>query len=102
MLTLDLTVPVTEKRPLESLAAHKLGVERVDALLILKKSVDARKKNAVVYRYRVAASVPDEKKFYRDHAPYEPTARDLEALMAGKKPPTHPLVVGTGPAGAVQ
>ena len=100
MLTISLNVPVTDNTPLEILAAEKLGAPRVDECVILKKSVDARKKEHIIYCYRLAVAVKEEHKYIRKDVSYfHMNDCSLAHMLKGKKIIAHPVVVGTGPAG---
>lgn len=100
MLTISLNVPVNDDTSLETLAARKLGAPRVDAVTILKKSVDARKKEHIFYCYRLAVSVKNERMYLRDDvAYYHKNECSLAHMLRGKSADCHPVVVGSGPAG---
>lgn len=100
MIQLSLTVSVLDKTPLDEAVKRKLRAKEIKNLVILKKSVDARKKEDVRYVYSVAVTTENDKKYLsKEVAPYEKETISLEA-MAGKKNLSYrPVVVGTGPAG---
>ena len=100
MLTFSATVPVWDKTPIEEIAARKLGVKKVNRCVILKKSVDARKKNEVCYVYRLAAEVENEQKYIRkDVTTYQMNECTLADMFKPAHPPARPVVVGSGPSG---
>ena len=99
--------PDTDEREACNLAAEELKRAGISParirFSIYKRSVDARKKNAIKLVYSVAArfdapraiSVPNGKK-YKISALFDDT---LE-ITIGKEPTAHrPVVVGMGPAG---
>ncbi len=79
---------------IKRLAAKELGVSARDilALEILKKSVDARKKQKVHFVYTVAVSLKNEAGF----PIYVPT---VSAPTVRRKAACRPVVIGAGPAG---
>ena len=100
MIAVDFTVSVTDKTPIETLAAKKLGAKSIKRYVIIKKSVDARKKDNVLYNYRVAVEVDDERKFIGKGTPYDETnIPTIERMTIGRKINCNPVVVGSGPAG---
>ncbi|SHH91003.1 hypothetical protein SAMN02745823_01381 [Sporobacter termitidis DSM 10068] len=89
---------------LAAFAADALGVSAGDikALTILKRSVDARRKNDVRFVYTLALSAAAEEKILKENsglaAPYTPPetyAFPFVGLGAGARP----VVAGLGPAG---
>jgi len=83
-------------------AASLLGVKdsSLHDFVILRQSVDARKKNDVHWTYTVAVSLPNEEKLAKSLkgiAPYTPA---FYSLPTSRRSFIHPpVVVGTGPAG---
>ena len=74
MIQLSLTVSVLDKTPLDEAAKRKLRAKEIKNLVILKKSVDARKKEDVRYVYSVAMTTENDKKYLsKEVAPYAPT-----------------------------
>ena len=100
MIQLSLTVPVRDSTPLDEIVRKKLRAREIKELIILKKSVDARKKEDVRYVYSVAVSTENDKRYLsKEVAAYKKENVSL-AAMAGKKELSYrPVVVGTGPAG---
>ncbi len=83
-------------------AAKRLGVpERtIKSLEIIKRSLDARKKNDIHWLYSAAVTVPDEKRLLsrnrsHDIAGYERFEYHIPMLAS----PVRPVVVGFGPGG---
>lgn len=100
MLTFSVNVPVWDKTPVEEIAAKKIGVKRLEKCVILKKSTDARKKNEILFTYRLAVEVPNETRYIRkDVSLYEENEITLEKLFVSARPPARPVVVGSGPSG---
>lgn len=91
-----------KKEKIGVLAASKLGVkpDKLNDFTIIKRSVDARKKDSVRIRYTVAVSVDDEKRFLRgkdeDISLYQPKEYILPERVTTDE---RPLIVGSGPAG---
>jgi len=103
----NITLPLEEEEStLHSKAAEVLKVapEQILALKIVKKSLDARKKNRIhfVYALELSLSPEMEKKVFEENplqvqrvaAKPFPTTRIIT-----KKPKHRPIIVGTGPAG---
>lgn len=90
ILTLsDIKLPLTaDESELKRLAQKKLG-KPLKYFAIKKKSLDARKKEAVRFVYTIECSAEEK----RDETPV------LERLPAYKRPEKAVLVVGSGPAG---
>lgn len=88
----------------ESAKRLHISPEKISDLIILKKSIDARKKPEVFLLYQVAVSVSvNEKKILNDRhikniAPYE---KKSYKLLHGLTPRegSRPVIVGLGPAG---
>lgn len=101
---LKLKINHTKEDMLKHIAKQlKLPEKDILSYRIVKKSIDARKKNEISYVYSVEVSVPDEKKAVkRVHGPN---------ISAGERPRYHflpsgeerlanrPVIVGCGPAG---
>lgn len=100
MLTFGLTVPVCDKTPIEKLAADFLGVKSVDKCTIVKRSLDARRKDRIVYIYRVAVALPNEHKYVNKKVTYyDMNIPTVEHMTKGRKIDCRPVVVGSGPCG---
>ncbi len=90
--------------PLKEIAAKKLRINSDDIkkVVILKKSVDARKKNAIQIVYTLAAEIKNEHAVLKRNAKkseisaYKEYKFEIPAADAGK---FRPVVVGFGPAG---
>ena len=95
-------VPVKHGREdIVNAAAKELRLKNEDILdlVILKKSVDARKKDDIRYSYSLAVSVLREERFLKKgYERYEP--REYRYTVIGEKLMEHrPVVAGAGPAG---
>ena len=100
MIKVDFSVVVTDNTPLDLLIREKFAAKNVRNTTILKKSVDARKKNDVRYNMRVAFDCDNENFILRKGAQkYEKDERTLEKLCAGKRYRGRPVIVGAGPSG---
>ena len=92
--------PGEKETRLRAKAAKALGIppEKLGEIKILKKSLDARKKSDIHWRYTLALTAPDEASALRrcpaasEYTPY------VYAIPAAESP-QRPVVVGFGPAG---
>ena len=101
----NLTVPAVEgPEGVYAAAARALGVpqSQIKTLEILRRSVDARRKNAISFVFTVAVSLEGEDALlekargkFRRYQPPEPYRFPYSHLTAEKRP----VVVGMGPAG---
>ena len=92
--------PGERESRLKAKAAKALGLtpQQIGNLIILKKSLDARKKSEIHWLYSVACDVPEEKRILarcRDASRYVP----YEYRIPQARSALPPLVVGLGPAG---
>ena len=80
-------------------AAKALG-SRVTSLTVVRRSVDARRKNDIRIIYTVDAAVSDEASALARCAKASPAPHDTYTPPAASRQPVHrPVVVGFGPAG---
>ena len=94
----NLTLPVEHgEGELEQLAAKRLGCGKISSLRIVKRSVDARKKQDLKFVYTVEVEVPDEKRYHsrpgvsmERETVYTPPC----TVLTGR-----PVIAGFGPAG---
>ena len=83
--------------------ALRISEERIKKMVIRRKSLDARKKSDIHYLYTLDIETTDEAALLLRHrggavpAPREEAYRFPEAR--GNMPLSHPVIVGTGPAG---
>lgn len=101
----NINVPISNaNESLKNIAAKKLRIksEDIKELICLKKSVDARKKNAICFVYMIAVSAKNEKSILKrfvnnpnisEYFPFEYKVPDI--TFCSQKP----VVVGFGPAG---
>lgn len=86
---------------LKGKAARALGCKagEIRELKLVKRSLDARKKNDIHYVCAVAVAVAEEGRFLRrprkDIAPYTPPVYEIPKVTSDQRP----VVVGFGPAG---
>lgn len=89
-------------------AAKQLGIheEQMQQWEVLRRSIDARKKDAIIFSYTVVFSYKGEKKLCRRSGnvkQIEPHKRktgfSTAAGKGGSSDETPPVIVGTGPAG---
>jgi uncharacterized FAD-dependent dehydrogenase len=79
-------------------AAREIGVgtESVKSIKLLKRSVDARRKNRITFLYTVAAEVSGKYRLTENAEIYE----EISAPDIGRKTAkTRPVIIGCGPAG---
>lgn len=99
----DVKVAISDTEPLDAIIAAKLGVKVKDVAnyRILRKSIDARKKDSLCYVYTFSADVANEKEILRKRiknvTPYEHKAyvfahKNISSAI-------RPCIIGTGPAG---
>ena len=92
---------------LRAAAAARLGIAEDDitGLAIARKSLDARKKRRIVYRYRLQLDLRDEERHLRQQqsmlTSYQPVAipHPLQNVSVPQVPARRPVIVGSGPAG---
>ena len=86
---------------LQGRAARVLGCKpgEIRELKLVKRSLDARKKNDIHYVCTVAVAVPDEGRYLhrprKDIAEYKPPVYEIPQVTSDERP----VVVGFGPAG---
>ncbi|MBO4324658.1 MAG: FAD-dependent oxidoreductase [Lachnospiraceae bacterium] len=102
MIKVAVTVPVKHtKEDLVRAAAKELRVKDGDILelAIVKQSIDARKKDRIVFLYALAVRMKDENRFLRKgFEAYKPKRYRYE--ITGTSVMKHrPVVIGAGPAG---
>ncbi len=92
-----------DKQELERQICKKLRVKDVPPYTILKRSIDARKKNTICYVYQVGIDLPNETKIVNK---LHDNNIMLSSRVAYEIPENgdvfmehHPLVIGAGPAG---
>jgi len=80
--------------------SDKHGISKITGLQIIRKSLDARKKDNILYRYRVACDVPDSEAEgllqNKDISEYEPI-NFPEPIKSNSN--LEVIIVGAGPAG---
>ena len=88
---------------LEKKIAKKLRLKYVPKYVILKRSIDARKKSELCYMYQVGIHLDNEKSIVKrvnDKDVMLTTRVTYQLPLTGKKDLSHhPMVVGSGPAG---
>lgn len=107
----EVTIPAGNDVPADALqvaVAKALGIPLagIQAMTILKKSLDARRKSAIVYRYQVDVDLLDEAQVLArnqtiaDVSPGIRIADPLDGLDPGAVRMRHkPVIIGSGPAG---
>ena len=85
-------------------AALRIAPEDISKLKIIRKSLDARKKNRIHFVYSLSVSLPPEleKQILSSLLPeisHLEESPPFPAIRIEKRPKERPIVVGTGPAG---
>ncbi|MDO4179512.1 MAG: NAD(P)/FAD-dependent oxidoreductase [Phascolarctobacterium sp.] len=102
----NVRISLRKERSMKEAVAKKLGVSlgAIGEIKLLRKAVDARKKNDIYLNYHVLAEIDAPSKFIkrltadRDVSAY--TESSPEASSFGSMPmQAQPLVIGAGPAG---
>lgn len=93
--------PSEDESALPLKASKLLGISEKDikSFKILKKSIDARKKDNVFFVYSVAVSVKDEKAHLKKENVSLYTRPAPFSVPSGKSCTYRPIVAGSGPAG---
>lgn len=89
-------ISVSVKNQLEkSHIADKMGIspKHIKNFIVLKKAIDARKKNDVCYVYSVAVDTDVELEGFEEYT------KSQYAFKAGKKLDKRPVIIGMGPCG---
>ena len=99
----DVKVLLSDKRQLKDIVAKKLGVstEDIKEFRILKKSLDARKKDAICYVYSFAVSATNEKQILDRNVKNITPFAEKAYIFAFRNLSTARkiYIVGSGPAG---
>lgn len=103
---LNIRTAVPMQKPLEALVAKKLRCRKgdIDKLIIVRRSIDARRKPRIYFVFTVDVSLHHEEliwKHCRDNKDVRRlAAQEGPSIKPGTKPLGHrPVVVGTGPSG---
>ncbi len=108
LLIKDFTAKTQEDTPLSVQLSNFLGInpDEILSVTVLKKSLDARKKNNIVYHYQLEFEVTNENALLQTYpgklekSPTAVTAHPLDQLK-GLRPrfDLPPIIIGSGPAG---
>ncbi len=101
---LKINIDENNNEKLRELAAKKLrlNVDSIKKLVIIKKSIDARKKPDIYYIYSVAVEVDNEEKVLKklkDNNISKYNRPNYTITVAKSKPCKRPIIIGFGPAG---
>lgn len=99
MIKLNLSVPVNSNESLEKIVQKKIGAKEVKECIILKKSIDARKRNAILHVYQLAITTENDNKYLKHYERYTHQPQYIQDLITPRKLDIKPVVVGAGPAG---
>ena len=97
----NIKVPVGTEKNLKNIVCKQFRIrtEDLDGFRIVRQSVDARKKNNVLYNFQVEVTIPDH---YRSLLNSPDAAECTSAQILTYPKWTHdlpPVVIGFGPAG---
>ena len=95
----NILIPVGAPRQVLEAAAKRTGipVDAIDHWQVIRKSIDARKKNRVCFNYSVRISTTSQVKTDHDIQPWRPVEKP--PLPANVCSSDHPFIIGCGPAG---
>ncbi|HOK92744.1 MAG TPA: NAD(P)/FAD-dependent oxidoreductase, partial [Spirochaetota bacterium] len=93
-------LPEVDESSLPQILKSRYGISATN-IKILKKSLDARKKDNIFWSYNIAFELPDDEaavilQYYKEASPY---IEEKEFIPLKIKRPSTVLIVGTGPAG---
>lgn len=104
----NVRMALVSEASLREAAARKLGVKKQDlgSVRVLRRAVDARRKNNIVINYHLLAEIDAPARFVnrllRDKDVTRFTEEKADAPVLGtEKAATRPIVIGAGPAGLV-
>jgi uncharacterized FAD-dependent dehydrogenase len=100
-------IPVTDETSIEKLTARRLGlpVESIDDVYIVRRAIDARRKNNISFVYSLHVKINSAEgaalaRLGNDKDVVQVVEPAPEAVVFGQKTLKHPpVVVGAGPAG---
>ena len=78
---------------------NKIFKQDIDEYRIVKRSIDARDKNNILFVYTLDVYVKNEDKYIDDNIKYSPDETYKYEVTGTKEMKNRPVVVGFGPAG---
>ena len=95
----NIVTPVSNRIDLHKIISTKLKISEVAIrnITVLKKSIDARKKNNIKYNFTCIAEIDYKIKNNNDVLQYSEPEPYLKSV--NKIPDKHPFIIGEGPAG---
>ena len=93
----NIVVPISIEIDIKKALSKKLRIKSIDDIRILRRSIDARKKNELKYNYTVLSDLPPKYLSNPDVLEYK---KPIPYLNTEKKlTDHHPFIIGAGPAG---
>jgi len=93
----NILIPISKKIDLEKAISRKIGIAEIGKIRILRRSIDARKKNHLKYNFTLVISPKIELKPNYEILNYEKPKPYLKKVKKIVNP--HPFIIGAGPAG---
>lgn len=97
----NIKIPVAEAKNIKNLVCKQFRIrtEDLDGFRIVRQSVDARKKNNVLYNYQVEVTIPDNYRSLLNSPDATECVAAKEMAYPSWQHDRQPVVVGFGPAG---
>lgn len=97
----NIKIPVAEAKNIKNLVCKQFRIrtEDLDGFRIVRQSVDARKKNNVLYNYQVEVTIPDNYRSLLNSPDATECVAAKEIAYPKWQHDRQPVVVGFGPAG---
>lgn len=94
----NVLVSLSQKVNLIKMIQEKIGLSqsRIDSIEIIRKSLDARKKNRLKYNYTLLVTTSEELKLNSEILEFNPIAKPQ---IIKRKIDSNPFIIGSGPAG---
>ncbi len=93
----NVVVPVSKEIDLKKALSKKLRIKSIDNIKILRRSIDARKKNELKFNYTVLSELPPKYLTNPDVLEYKEPTSYINPKR--KLNDSHPFIIGAGPAG---
>ncbi len=95
----NILIPVAKEIDLSKAIANKLKIseKNISDIAILRRSIDARKRNQLKYNFTITAKIDAKLKLSSELQIYSKPAKQIQkSIMLAN---THPFIIGAGPAG---
>ncbi len=93
----NIVVPISKEIDIKKALSKKLRIKSVDNITILRRSIDARKKNDLKFNYTVLSELPQKYLSNPDVLEYKIPTPYINSKKKLNDP--HPFIIGAGPAG---